>query len=1855
MYLNPDCDVLRNQSVDFETCSLEDFSSFFNRSIPKRFDDRHYQHTQLYPSHQQHHFLLKPIDANARLIVNRDPFDSSGPKFELDVSIPEVALRLEDSQYCDLLYLASAFQIPDHVTKYQQYKKLRPRNAVLDAEPGEWWQYAISAVIQDVRTKKQRWSWSYMKQRRDDRKKYVAIWEKKSRRLIDGHHRDYLLSDSEEEGEEGEDQRESGLGESNDEDENASVFSSGSESRTSSKSGSVGDGNPSILEEIERRRTVEDVLLFRYLADRQVLEFTAAEQSGSDRSPPLPMPASATFSDTESVDTDVTESTLPTELKFKSWGTWMFGWTSRLASSSNGLPDEVPRRVLPEVELRELFKILEYEPSKRSKKKQQRNRDHTSAEENVYELDPEDQDHSVVSRITVTLEKGSLTLSSDLETNKKLQRDDPTFSKKYAPTDFLRGTFSHLQLAAVTKRDAMKVDVSLQSIEAFDESAESSSFSRLLSRKQGGAIGGNEAEGGNTNTFSGPVFLMSYETNPVKSSADAALFIHLDPLEIVLSPTARCWGRLTSYLNTPKVLGLWAELEVASLNDIVNLKARTEAKLKYAMANRIALSIDLRIQAPVVIIPESDTDINCARLVVDLGHINFRTDRLSTLDGDSINVMSNSAASLSGMGESSLMLLNPSSSPNLTSSTSFVKQLYDEAEKGEGAIRWKEEFYDKFSISVTNIHVLLVPYGKRRQDNPAASVPPHLRSAYYDEQEYELIQRFNINVTLRTSVLPLDATLTRVYVHADLPALTFNMSLEKYFQLIYLVDRFSVAKSPSTDSSQADSGLFDSTDFFEGLDSNPFDQDDRFLSRRKNSFLSTSALKRFMLDDDSAIPSTTETLQAGSGDSDEESSTGSDDTWFSITSGNIDLNVSSLDSTGVYAGAGSHPSDRPARSNSTTVSDVLNVQKSPRPGKKARRMARPYQSTQHTELLDRRLLVCTFTFPLISVQLRKPTSSNVPASASYRYDGSDFEEDVADSGTILVKLQGFRIRLAKKTLSTQANLSFRSLEVEDYLDASGKSSEFLLFSCPTISAPFSMRSPQRRSGKLKNASAIPRRRPSRQRERVISFQRADSGHAPSYASAPENLLDFIYSSTNDSMTGDEVLRDVDIRVGSIQFNFDQSYICSLLELIDETSAKLALVPAPEVVAKDASRMEMDELLPPLELTPSISQEYSLPMSLTESVRADLENARKVFLKEHNDSTDLEKLGSDESIQNRKPVVLKLTARFQSMSVCFGDRGEPEASVAVLRFQVLLSTSNEGDLIVKGTVGDVKVFDLNPKKSTSDAQSDAFLNGSSERAADRKEYTEIFGLHVAAIDPKSDIPQYIAGVECRVAKKIGLNESGCDGGAGGIEQMGRKSKASISIQPMQLLVQPDFIESMTSYILDGPLRMYLRVRGDPHGFNTNAPSSARHPRSQSFAFDNSSFHDALSPSLNPGFASPRLERLTPFFDAVDASNKRTEKHNSIASPPERQLTIGFPKQGERNDDLQEEQRNAPFASVLDEFDIELKVLNASIVLPSRQRGHSAAGGVRIDLGTLLGSVESKVFGANEGRRRTWVGRDINLAVSGVEIKFIHEQINLLEKTGIRVHCVLPTKLDSPNSVVEGDRDVVGGDFADATERPRLDVSVAVSPVCFNVGDKTMCLGLDVFYETIKPILDIAKVASQRRDGDDADSQFGSVATREDWVVEEEAQGVKNEEAQIRRRGMTASVVLEEIKVVLLAYSEAPQQFEAWMKNVVDVNEEGYSRDVGGNGQQPGSPRRQRHDAWGRKGSLPRAPHSTTIAEITATGLRVKMDIESLEVSAGMDSSPAQYEMSLQRAVIRDKIADPEVRAALALLCLTVQLH
>ncbi|TMW64890.1 hypothetical protein Poli38472_009057 [Pythium oligandrum] len=1762
IYLDPHCDVLRHQKIDFKTCPLEDFCHAFNHSIPKRFDDRH---QQLYPMHQRHHFILKPIDASARLIVNRDPFDTSIPKFEVDISITEIALRLEGSQYCDLLYLVSAFQIPEHHKKYQRYRKHRPKMPVMEG-PKEWWGYAIESVLDDIERKKSQWSRHYLQDRREDRIAYMRVWEKRIRQLDLGPNAENVLSDSEDDA--------SGLQGEYENGERQSRSTKREPAPRVVRRSSIPRGlsDDATIDAIERKRSIEDILFFRYLADKRLRDERKLKEADAQQRAHLPMPP---FSDSDSVDTEVTDSSMPAELRYRSWGKWMFGWTSQVgAAPSAADANSGPRRSFPEVELRELFKIVEYEPTKRAKR---RNRGQGGDEQ--MRLDDLDDDEGmgepeVVSRITLSLAKGSITLLSDPETNRRLMRNDPNYAVKYAPSEFLLGTFSHLQVAAITKGESTKIDVSLQSIDAFDESAESMAFARLLTRKNDRVMASDEDRGIiGPSRMAGPIFLLSYETNPVGATADAVLFVHMEPLEIVFSPTARCWGRLGSFLNTPQVSGLWAELEVASFNDIVNLKARTEAKLEYVMANRVALSVDLRIQAPVIIIPESDTDYNCARMVIDLGHITFRTERLSKLDNDTVTLATTASSSHGTGSTSSALLANMPTSPPLRSSMgssmSFVKQLYDEAEKGEGGIRWKEEFYDKFALSVTNVHVLLVPAGKMNRGPGGTINAISIGSAPVDRMgqfsDWELVERFNLNVTVRTSVLPQDATLTRIYIHADLPALTLNMSLEKYFQLMALVARFSVVSSDDTQTSSSE------RENEAILGSNFLDEEGRFVPERRQSFLSTSALQRLINKD--GTPSLPPPTVNGDADSDGISDADSDDTWFSITSGNVESapSSSSLPSLEDMVGANA---PLPHQSSTRRMNSFQSAQP-PRPSKRPRA---PVNS--RAELVDRRLFVCTFTVPVIAIQLKKPQSTVMPPSSSFLYESSIFEEEAPGNGTLLLKMEGFRIRLAKKTLSMQLDACIRSLDVEDYIEVGVRSSEYIIFSCPRIAAPFDLTSPPRRATHLPGAGA-PYRRQSRQRERVMSFQRADN-------ESPLNLLELGLNVTNNRKTGDVAAQNVDVRVGAIHMVFNQSYLSSLLELFEETMSKMSLTqvtPTQEEEEEDDDDADdefSDAIPPPLELTPTVSQDYSLPIMLPESVLADLERARKEILQTNSP------ISPGDGDAKKGPIETTLSVSVHSISVCLCDRSDKVASLAVVGAKVELDSRQEGQAIIRASLTDIKLFDLGSKAITAKAYE--------SRTPTESTFTEVFCLDRGRQVVGQSEP-VLMSVEV-VLKKNSVESSSALGESAIATEC---KKLAIAVQPVQLLCYAGFVESIANYVIHGSL--YAHFLAKHRSFRIE---QHHRKRTESFSLDNSTGLKKTNSAAVSHDGTQLHEPLTPFFDAVDdpttKKKKRSKKDFEDAN-------------GQHDEDVKNTPEfQLPKENIFAKTEISVNIAHPHVIIPCGGVLDENPDGLLLDLGAVSFRLQPRDAEKSIGAK---------LEINGLQLAVLNDRSKILEESKIEFSYVERTG---------------------AQEQPLSEISVIVSPVTVNVGERILCLGVDIWNDVAEPIRQVVAGISRHSVQNELESMLGSSIDVE--VVVEPSDLLEQTTTPSKHKALKVLIGIESVRLVMV--STPNPDFEMWLRGSTEASEPSPNRDSLAPHvavPHPGSPRRTRRHlySWVQEDDDQQAKYlrdksGAAVAEIVVSGIQASLERAGDEELAMQSEGKTEVVATVADFYIRDLIAD-----------------
>ncbi|KAL3479124.1 hypothetical protein BJX99DRAFT_255899 [Aspergillus californicus] len=121
-------------------------------------------------------FILRPVSGRAGLEL-----DKSGkhdrPAVNARLLFDEIGFVLDDEQYRDGLMLVDLFHC---FIRQQEYRKLQPSSRPKD-DPRAWFRYAGEAVLSKIHDRNRRWTWDYVKERRDDRIAYIDLFKKKKR------------------------------------------------------------------------------------------------------------------------------------------------------------------------------------------------------------------------------------------------------------------------------------------------------------------------------------------------------------------------------------------------------------------------------------------------------------------------------------------------------------------------------------------------------------------------------------------------------------------------------------------------------------------------------------------------------------------------------------------------------------------------------------------------------------------------------------------------------------------------------------------------------------------------------------------------------------------------------------------------------------------------------------------------------------------------------------------------------------------------------------------------------------------------------------------------------------------------------------------------------------------------------------------------------------------------------------------------------------------------------------------------------------------------------------------------------------------------------------------------------------------------------------------------------------------------------------------------------------------------------------------------------------------------------------------------------------------------------------------
>lgn len=125
---------------------------------------------------ENHQYMLKPVSGRAAVEIDKTG-KVEKPKIKARLLFQELGFVLDEDQYRDALMMVDLFH---YFIRHQEYKKLEPKKSPKD-DPRAWLKFAFGAVHAKIKERNRRWTWGYMRERRDDRNLYIEVFKKKKK------------------------------------------------------------------------------------------------------------------------------------------------------------------------------------------------------------------------------------------------------------------------------------------------------------------------------------------------------------------------------------------------------------------------------------------------------------------------------------------------------------------------------------------------------------------------------------------------------------------------------------------------------------------------------------------------------------------------------------------------------------------------------------------------------------------------------------------------------------------------------------------------------------------------------------------------------------------------------------------------------------------------------------------------------------------------------------------------------------------------------------------------------------------------------------------------------------------------------------------------------------------------------------------------------------------------------------------------------------------------------------------------------------------------------------------------------------------------------------------------------------------------------------------------------------------------------------------------------------------------------------------------------------------------------------------------------------------------------------------
>ncbi|KAI8639786.1 hypothetical protein BD408DRAFT_476983 [Parasitella parasitica] len=426
------------------------------------------------------------------------------------------------------------------------------------------------------------------------------------------------------------------------------------------------------------------------------------------------------------------------------WWGWISGATPANKTEET-TEDETGSIQITEEQKRELYDAIEYDEDK-------------AAIATAVDI-PKDTKKFI---INTKLNRGSFTLRQDV--------------KKPTELELLSIVFDSVSIDVTQYLESMKVAAALGDLQLFDGSTKDTIYHQLIGVKKNNSkdsslldIKNNmtERERRKSNSLleaadtkeAEPFFAMVFEKKPISKHADNAFTLKMRHLEIIYSPVVI--AGIMKFFKPPssKMESVNALIAVAG-DTFEGFKTQTRAGLEFALETHTTFDLNVDMNAPIIIIPESLTSQDSPVMIIDAGHINIDSQLADKQVVDEIK-----------------------SKDIQTYSVQDTKTL-------EGLM------YDKFNLQLSQTKVLIGSNTKeclwQLQDHPSQS-----------GVDARFIERIDMSFLIELCILPGKTEFTKMKVSGHLPLLSINLSDSKYKTLMRIVD-FMVPKSDDDSDDDSD-------------------------------------------------------------------------------------------------------------------------------------------------------------------------------------------------------------------------------------------------------------------------------------------------------------------------------------------------------------------------------------------------------------------------------------------------------------------------------------------------------------------------------------------------------------------------------------------------------------------------------------------------------------------------------------------------------------------------------------------------------------------------------------------------------------------------------------------------------------------------------------------------------------------------------------------------------------------------------------------------------------------------------------------------------------------------------------------